>query len=128
MSLSDVADLATIVASILAALGVSWLVYVQRKRHQRVQKDLDTILNQVERSLETNEGLLTSIEALDESDEEVSLSLIAQQLSHMSVQLTILQHIGVVSFLRKYEADREVASLLSKLSDWELRSPVTRRE
>ena len=130
MSLADWADVATITVSILAVLGIGWLVVVRIRRHRRFQEDYEFLCTQIKASVKLNNELAEALTAftqqLPESGRvELLIALIGQHLDYMSSQLTNLQFIGLADFFRQHDADEEVASLLA---DWKLRSPITRRE
>ena len=133
MTLSQLADIATIIASLLAVLGVGWLVFVQIRRHRRVKEDYGNLCEQMQRSVESQwkqvDQSIAEAKRLPESPSieriELFIRVLGRQLADISSDLMILQLIALASFLRQHDADEEVAALLA---DWKLRSPITRRK
>ena len=129
MSLSEWADIATIAASALAVLGIGWLIYIHLKRHQKVWEDYKVIVEEMKGTTEYAKELHESIpRPLPESHDkrlEWFIVRLASELEIISMQLRTLQLIGMAQFFRRYDADEEIASILTK---WELRSPITRKE
>ena len=132
MSLSELADVATLAVSIVAVLGVGWLVYVRIRRHRRVQEDYEVLCEKLKEHGELYDDVLgKSITEFSQGQPkshdqrvEILMALLGQHLDCISSQLEVLQFIGLADFLRQHDADEEVASLLA---DWKLRSPITRR-
>ena len=131
MTLADWADVATIAASILAVLGVGWLVFVQVRRHRSAREDFEVLITKAKSSNEAGREVGEALTKLmSESHKvppsiEVIASVIGMHLDYMSSQLEVLQLIGMADYLRQYNDDERIASLLA---NWKLRSPITRRE
>ena len=58
MSLSELADVATLAVSIVAVLGVGWLVYVRIRRHRRVQEDYEVLCEKLKEHGELYDDVL----------------------------------------------------------------------
>ena len=137
MTLADWADVATITASALAVLGIGWLVFVRIRRHRRFKEDYEFLCTAIKRSVdEHNEAVEKSIEEIKELSatgkpistierNEWRFSIIIGQLDDILSHLRNLQFISLAEYFRQQDTDEEVASLLT---NWKLRSPITRRE
>ena len=133
MSLSELADVATLAVSIVAVLGVGWLVYVRIRRHRRVQEDYEVLCEKLKDTRNYYDNVLgKSITEFTQGQPkshdqrvEVLISLLGQHLDCISSQLQVLQFIGLAIYFRQHDADEEVATLLA---NWKLRWPITRRE
>ena len=132
MSLSEWADIATVMASILAVLGLGWLVFIQIKRHRQVREDLELLKEQWKESSGLYDELMDALIAFvkDPSTSHTErieryVLFVLQHLNYVSSQLNLLHLVGMAEYLRKHVADEEVASLLA---EWKLRSPITRQE
>ena len=131
MELSDWADVATIAATIIAVLGVGWLVFVQVRRQRRdseYQKLLDTTLKKFTDDFAAFRGAAASIPERAPSNlqlEDVQFASIALHLNQISNQLLTLIVISAIDLARKSETDTELGSLLA---EWKLRSPIVRKE
>lgn len=127
MTLSEVADLATIVASLLAVVGVGWLVFVQIRRHRRVRKDVKFLRDAFGRALELESKTTEAIRLLEQTTGEdranALLESVAMRIHQAAAQLLLLQVNAIMLLARQHDADQEVANLLA---DWKLRSPITR--
>ena len=58
MSLSELADVATLAVSIVAVLGVGWLVYVRIRRHRRVQEDYEVLCEKLKSTANSYDDVL----------------------------------------------------------------------
>ena len=137
MTLADWADVTTITASALAVLGIGWLVFVRIRRHRRFKEDYEYLCTELKRMVdEHNEAVEKSFEEVKKLSAtgkpistieriEASISLMIGQLDDISSHLRYLQNISLAEYFRQHDADEEVASLLT---NWKLRSPITRRE
>lgn len=124
MSLSELADLATVAATTLAVLGVGWLIFVHIKRHRQVKEDLEFI---VERWKESG-ALYDDVFEVMKSDKTPAqlerIAVVWAHLNYISSQLDLLLQVSMAEYLRKHVSDEQVASFLA---EWKLRSPIVRR-
>ena len=133
MTLADWADVATISASILAVLGIGWLVFVQIRRHRRFQQDYEFLCKKIRSSVDAkNEAIEEALNELKQVTQpsvleriELIGTCIGGQLDGISSDLQNLQLIAMADYLRQQDADEEVTSLLA---NWKFRSPITRRK
>ena len=126
MLLSELADLATVVATILALLGVGWLIFIQIKRHRQMQEDLEFIVERWKESWTLYDSVLEMMKS-DASPPAhwERIALVLAHLNYISSQLDLLLQVNLAGYLSKHIADEEAASLLA---EWKFRSPITRRE
>ena len=108
MSLSDWADWFTIAASLLAVVGVGWLVFVQIRRHKRVKVELKQLKAIFVHQMAVDEKLDAAIEsafeaAEPEGSEKLSRMLLVR-LSMTSAQLMGVQAIGITQLARQHAA------------------------
>ena len=119
MEFAKAADIATIIASILAVIGVAWLVWTSVRRHRKVQEDYGIILDEMKRVTADSEDLdaavKESIPLPDTHEMRVALllTLLGRHLDLMSLQLYVLQLTSMGNFLRQHDAEEDMASLLT---------------
>ena len=136
MTLADGADIITIAAGFLAALGVMWLGYVRFRRHQKFQRDCVLIREALSiandshtKGMRARQKYSDHLEGASEvsTEEFIKMSTIVmgRQLDSISFFLRNLQLMAYVDLLRRNEDDEGVSFLLK---NWEVRSPITRKE